>query len=69
MRRFPWQQLLQAVIGLAVLIVVLERAGGFSLILERGSSAFARTFSALTPAPRGQQMAGQALNRTKTFKV
>lgn len=53
--RFPWSQVIKAVIGMAALIVILERAGGFSLILERGSASFAQAFRTLTPAPRGQE--------------
>ena len=57
------RQILTAVFMMAVLIVVLERAGGFSLILERGSGAFAQAFGALTPAPRGANFTGSLLPR------
>jgi hypothetical protein len=49
--RFPWRQVLMAFFGLAFAVVILERAGGFSLILERGSASAGKLFGALTPAP------------------
>lgn len=63
--RFPWSQVIKAVLGMAALIVILERAGGFSLILERGSGAFGTAFSSLTPAPRGQAAATRRLRPSR----
>jgi hypothetical protein len=61
--RFSMNQVVKAVIGMAVLIVILERAGGMSLVMQHGASAFGKVFSSLTPAPRGQAGALQRLPR------
>lgn len=42
------RQILTATFGLAALLIILERAGGFSKILESSASAYATGFAALT---------------------
>jgi hypothetical protein len=42
------KQILSAVFGIAVLIIIVEHAGGFSSILESGAGAFSTGFQALT---------------------
>lgn len=52
--RFPIKQVITAIFGLAFLIVVLERAGGFSLVVERSGLAVGDLFGRLTPPPVGR---------------
>jgi hypothetical protein len=46
--RGSFRQILSATFGLAVLLIIVEHAGGFSKILESGAGAYATGFAALT---------------------
>lgn len=52
--RFPWKQVVTAFFGLAVLIVVLERPGGFSQSFRSVVEGGGDLFTKLTPSPAGR---------------
>jgi hypothetical protein len=46
--RASFKQIVSSVFGVAILIIIVEHAGGFSEILNTGSGAFSTGFQALT---------------------
>lgn len=62
--RFPWKQVVTAFFGLAVLIVILERAGGFSQISSTALGGVGELFTKLTPSPAGRGLSQQVLGNT-----
>lgn len=52
--RFPWKQVVTAFFGLALLIIVLERAGGFSQVVSSTLGGAGELFTKLTPSPAGR---------------
>lgn len=62
--RFPWKQVITAFFGLAFLIVILERAGGFSQVSGTVIGGVGDVFTKLTPSPAGRGLSQQVLGNT-----
>lgn len=61
--RFPWKQVLFAFFGLAFAIVILERAGGFSQVLDTALGGAGDLFTKLTPAPAKRGLSATVIGR------
>lgn len=67
--RFPWKQVITAFFGLAVLIVILERAGGFSQVSSTALGGLGDLFTKLTPAPAGRGLTASVIGTGTTRRA
>lgn len=64
--RFPWRQVIVAFFGLAFVIVILERAGGFSQISSTALGGVGDLFTKLTPSPAGRGLTAAVIGTGTT---